>query len=133
MPYAHLGIRGILILVWQPSSQLAECLESRVSLCECVARADVVIFTFLSRVQTALSVRRSSPSQAVLRLSIYLSQALVAPPGLVFSACYVVRGWIHSGCRKMEGPNITVAAFGLAPPPHWYYCSPGRCGVEIPE
>ena len=34
-------------------------------------------------------------------------------------------------CRK----HLTVAAFRLAPPLHWHYCSPGRCacGVEVPE
>ena len=33
------------------------------------------------------------------------------------------------------GNHLTVAAFRLAPPPHWHYCSPGRCAcrVEVPE
>ena len=33
------------------------------------------------------------------------------------------------------GEHLTVAAFRLAPPPHWHYCSPGRCAcrVEVPE
>ena len=33
------------------------------------------------------------------------------------------------------GEHLTVAAFRLAPSPHWHYCSPGRCAceVEVPE
>ena len=27
--------------------------------------------------------------------------------------------------------HLTVAAFRLTPPPHWHYCSPGRCTCRV--
>ena len=48
------------------------------------------------------------------------------------STAYVAGFTAIVGKRRDQ---ITVAAFRLAPPPHWHYCSPGRCacGVEVPE
>ena len=47
-------------------------------------------------------------------------------------ACERLRFTAIVGKRREQ---ITVADFRLAPPPHWHYCSPGRCAceVEVPE